>query len=81
MDYIPEEPAKALTSQWQYAQDANNKRQGEPLSHKTGSPNLLLTYAQWEMNQPGRPRVIAFNDHFIAVVPYWAVWPFEVSTK
>ncbi|CAO1628550.1 unnamed protein product [Sympodiomycopsis kandeliae] len=78
MDYIPEEPAKALASQWQYSQDGSNKRPGEPLSAITGSPNLLLTYAQWEMEQPGRPRVIAHNDDFIAVVPYWAVWPFEI---
>ena len=81
MDFVPEEPAKALASQWQYAQDASNKRKGEPLSQKTGSPSLLLTYAQWEMDQPARPRVIAYNEHFIAVVPYWAVWPFEVSTR
>lgn len=23
-------------------------------------------------------RVVAFNDHFMAIIPFWAVWPFEV---
>lgn len=79
MDYVPEEPAKALRSQWQYSQDtANAQRSGEPRSN-SGLPSMLLTYAKWEMDQPERPRVVAFNDDWIAVVPYWAVWPFEVS--
>ena len=24
-----------------------------------------------------RERIVEENDHFVAVVPYWAVWPFE----
>ena len=78
LDYIPEEPTKALSSQWQYSQNQGNRRPNEPLS-KTGKPSLLLTYAQWELAQEGRPRVIALNEDWVAVVPYWAVWPFEVS--
>ncbi len=34
--------------------------------------SLLLDYVAWE-----KERVVLENDHWVAVVPYWAVWPFE----
>ena len=37
---------------------------------------LLLDYADLEI-QRGE-RVILADEHWLAVVPYWAVWPFEV---
>ena len=37
---------------------------------------LLCDYAA--MEELRQERVVASNDHFIAVVPFWAVWPFEV---
>jgi len=36
---------------------------------------LLLDYAHRE--SAAGERVVEENDHWIAVVPYWAVWPFE----
>ena len=36
---------------------------------------LLVDYAALETEQ--RSRIIAENEHWIGVVPYWAVWPFE----
>jgi UDPglucose--hexose-1-phosphate uridylyltransferase len=36
---------------------------------------LLCRYAQVEMEQTSR--VVYRNEGFLAVVPYWAVWPFE----
>ncbi|MEM7113868.1 MAG: UDP-glucose--hexose-1-phosphate uridylyltransferase [Chloroflexota bacterium] len=36
---------------------------------------LLLDYAQLEIEQ--QERIVVMNDHWLAVVPYWAVWPFE----
>ncbi|CAO1624384.1 unnamed protein product [Parajaminaea phylloscopi] len=77
LDYVPEEPAKALSSQYKYATQQASGAETGPRSI-TGKPSLLLTYAQWEMDQPDRPRVVAFNDDWLAVVPYWALWPFEV---
>lgn len=77
LDYVPEEPAKALASQYKYSQAKENEREGEPRS-KTGRPSLLLTYAAWEVAQQGQPRTVAINEDWIALVPYWAVWPFEV---
>ena len=37
---------------------------------------LLLDYLRQE--ETGRTRVVEANQHWVAVVPYWAVWPFEV---
>ncbi len=37
---------------------------------------LLLDYIREE--QKRKERILFSNDHFTAVVPYWAVWPFEV---
>lgn len=37
---------------------------------------LLLDYARVELEH--NERIIVQNDHWLAVVPYWAVWPFEV---
>jgi UDPglucose--hexose-1-phosphate uridylyltransferase len=42
---------------------------------KTGKV-LLIAYQ--ELEEKLGERVVAQNDSFIAVVPYWAVWPFEV---
>jgi UDPglucose--hexose-1-phosphate uridylyltransferase len=36
---------------------------------------LLCEYVQTERD--ARVRIVEENDHFLAVVPFWAVWPFE----
>ena len=59
---IPNEPAKELAAQKEYLS-------------KNGNP-LLLDYVLEE--QKRKDRLILANDHFSAIVPYWAVWPFEV---
>ena len=37
---------------------------------------LLLDYLKGEMDR--KERIIATNTHFTAMVPFWAVWPFEI---
>jgi UDPglucose--hexose-1-phosphate uridylyltransferase len=37
---------------------------------------LLLDYAEQELAEA--KRVVAHNDHWVAVVPFWATWPFEL---
>ena len=59
---IPTEPAKELISQKDYL-TAN------------GTP-LLLDYLKEEQNR--KERIVADNEHFTAIVPFWAVWPFEI---
>ncbi|MFZ4813966.1 MAG: UDP-glucose--hexose-1-phosphate uridylyltransferase [Phototrophicaceae bacterium] len=36
---------------------------------------MLLDYAEQELAR--RERVVVENDEWVAVIPYWAVWPFE----
>ena len=61
LDALPNEPASENHHQRVYFQE-----------HK--SP-LLLDYVEAETEN--QIRVIEQNDHWVCVVPYWAVWPFE----
>ncbi len=59
---LPEEPRR------------EDKRQREHWSTQRSS--LLVDYARLESDDG--ERVVVADDHWLAVVPYWAVWPFEV---
>ena len=48
------------------AQEAYLREWGKP---------LLPAYVALELKQ--RERVVLENEHFVALVPFWAVWPFE----
>jgi UDPglucose--hexose-1-phosphate uridylyltransferase len=41
----------------------------------TNKVSLLENYAKLEIAK--QERVVCINDHFVALVPFWAVWPFE----
>jgi UDPglucose--hexose-1-phosphate uridylyltransferase len=41
---------------------------------KNGS-NLLLDYLAKEL--VAKERIVIENEHFVALVPFWAIWPFE----
>lgn len=60
--HIPNEPHKELASQRAYRDD-------------TGGC-LLCSYLKLELT--GKERVVLENDEFVAVVPFWAIWPFEL---
>lgn len=59
---LPEAPGKELMSQKNY-------------SHASGSC-LLCDYIKLELEQ--QVRIVCQNDSYVAVVPFWAVWPFEI---
>lgn len=61
MDTLPTEPAKEERTQRDY-----HARHGEP---------LLVAYARLEAARA--ERVVEEDEHWLAVVPYWAFWPFE----
>ena len=61
LDVLPNEPLK---------EDGQQKKYFE----ENGRP-LLLDYARLEHDQG--ERIVVQNDHWLAVVPYWALWPFE----
>jgi UDPglucose--hexose-1-phosphate uridylyltransferase len=58
---LPNEPAKEKISLAEYRK-------------KNGSC-LLCDYLAQE--QEAGERIVCENDHFVAVVPFWAVWPYE----
>ena len=60
-DFIPEEPAKEDLSQREYF-------------HDHARP-LLLDYAAAELRDGAR--TVVEGEHWFAVVPYWALWPYE----
>lgn len=60
--YIPNEPAKELIAQANYLRDHERC--------------LLCEYLAEE--QRNGERLVAANEHFTALVPFWAVWPFEI---
>ena len=60
-DYVPDEPAAETAAQREHLD-------------RTGHC-LLCEYLGQE--RAGQNRVIFENDHFTALVPWWAVWPFE----
>jgi UDPglucose--hexose-1-phosphate uridylyltransferase len=58
---VPQEVAKKATHQLRYWQ-------------KNGR-SLLHDYLQQELDE--KVRLICENAHFVALVPFWAVWPYE----
>jgi UDPglucose--hexose-1-phosphate uridylyltransferase len=60
--HIPNEPAKELAAQTAYF----NQHQRP----------MLADYIKEEHRC--KERILASNDHFTALVPFWAIWPFEV---
>jgi UDPglucose--hexose-1-phosphate uridylyltransferase len=59
---IPEEPAKEIASFGKW-----KKQHGSC---------LLCEYAKLELEK--QERIVCQNSSFLAVVPFWALWPFEV---
>lgn len=62
VDALPTEPARELATQRDYLATR-------------GSP-LLLDYARAELERG--ERVVAANEAWLAVVPFWATWPYEL---
>lgn len=60
--YIPTIPQRELDSQNEYF-----------ASHTSV---MLSDYLTWELEQ-GK-RIVTLNDEWVALVPFWAQWPFEV---
>lgn len=52
------------------------KQQHQLVYFQKHSRTLLSDYLQLELNK--MERVVIENESFVAVVPFWAVWPFEV---
>jgi len=58
---IPDELAKEISSATDYLHEHKN--------------TMLGDYLQLELEK--KERLVCSNDHFVALVPFWAIWPFE----
>ncbi len=58
---VPDEPGKELREMAAY--------------HREHDSCMLCDYVSLELQQ--HERMVIENEGFVAVVPYWAVWPFE----
>lgn len=74
------------------SEDAPRGPEGKPTMEKwtwisnfqslSGKACLLCEYAQAEIRAPkDAGRVVVSNDHWVALVPWWATWPFEILRK
>ncbi|MGO9777856.1 MAG: UDP-glucose--hexose-1-phosphate uridylyltransferase [Terracidiphilus sp.] len=61
-DFVPDEPAAEVAAQRQHLA-------------RTGRC-LLCDYIAAE--EAAKDRIVFQNEHFMALVPWWAIWPFEV---
>lgn len=71
LSYVPDEPATELANLAAYAATGVKTTP----CREDGAPCLLCAYAAAEALKGERTVVI--DEHWIAVVPFWAVWPFE----
>ena len=58
---VPVEPAKETVQQANYFQEHGR--------------SLLADYLALELEE--KTRIVLENEHFVALIPFWAVWPFE----
>lgn len=61
-EILPDIPAREVENQKKYL-------------NENGS-SMLMDYLDYELES--KDRLIAENDHFVSLVPFWAVWPYEV---
>ena len=55
--------------------EAQKEDQHQKIFYKTHKCSMLLAYVEQEMQR--YERIVLTNEHWVVLVPYWAVWPFE----
>ena len=80
LSVVPTLPANELANMKKYAH-SNPTPSGAPKG-PNGCPCLLCEYAHFEVSvPPEQSRVVFKNVHWVALVPWWAIWPFEVLCR
>lgn len=69
-------PHGQIWSQRSLPPEIVKKTQHQVEYYNLNSKSLLQVYLEQEIETGDR--VILQNEHFVALVPYWAVWPYEV---
>jgi len=74
---IPTIPARELESLRRYSQSELTETGASKGTN--GRPCMLCEYSYAELQRAeGDSRVVTCNEYWIAVVPWWATWPFEI---
>ncbi|PFH49881.1 hypothetical protein AMATHDRAFT_146600 [Amanita thiersii Skay4041] len=78
---IPSISAKELESLREYS--LSNVTESVAPRGPQGRPCLLCDYAHTESQNSGdhdsdQNRIVVQNEHWLALVPWWATWPFEI---
>ncbi|KAI0075447.1 galactose-1-phosphate uridylyltransferase [Panus rudis PR-1116 ss-1] len=77
LSVIPTLPATELENLTKYSA-TNTPSDGAPKG-PGGKACLLCEYVHFEVNQErDSGRIVVQNDHWVALVPWWAIWPFEI---
>lgn len=76
---VPSFPATELENLRKYSLQAPEPGTSSTAPKGPGDrPCLLCEYAHYETSLSDGERVVLKDDHWVALVPYWAVWPFEI---
>jgi UDPglucose--hexose-1-phosphate uridylyltransferase len=78
---IPSIPGLELQKLREYANSENVELSSSSSAPRGagGTPCLLCEYAHYETSLENQEdgRIVIKNDHWVTLVPWWAVWPFE----
>lgn len=68
-------PHGQIWAQWTIPQEALKKQAHQAQYFQQHGRTLLADYLAQELTV--QERILFENEHFVALVPFWAVWPFE----
>lgn len=78
---IPHIPSLELSSLTKYSLNSDIPPSDAPRGPK-GRPCMLCEYAHFEVGAAqDEGRVVVKNEDWVALVPWWATWPFEIMRK
>ncbi|KAJ2916029.1 hypothetical protein MD484_g4407, partial [Candolleomyces efflorescens] len=75
---VPTTVAKELESLSRYSLSDQSASSPDAPKGLGGRPCLLCDYAHLEASDLTASRVVVKNNDWIAVVPWWAIWPYEI---
>jgi len=68
-------PHGQIWAQYSIPEEVLKKQIHQQKHWKESGRSLLGDYLKLELEK--RERIITENEHFVALVPYWALWPYE----
>ncbi|MCX2679188.1 UDP-glucose--hexose-1-phosphate uridylyltransferase [Galbibacter sp. EGI 63066] len=68
-------PHGQIWSQSSIPQEVRKKQNQQKAHWDSSKKSLLQDYLEQELEL--KERILIENEHFVALIPYWAVWPYE----